>query len=82
MHCVKSDVTHLSDGMNSYFDRGQQATETLNADASAFTPRAETQQIVSSKDGGNAGAKANKGNVSQKMYSQNISKLSKTRVVT
>lgn len=33
VHRVKSDVTHRSDVMNPYFDKGQQATQPLSADA-------------------------------------------------
>lgn len=56
VHTVKSDVTHHSDGMNSYVDKGQQTTQTLNSDGKSFIP---TPQMVSS------GANANKRNISQ-----------------
>lgn len=63
VHSAKSDVTHYSDGINSYVDKGQQTTQILNADAKSFIP---TQQMVSS------GANANKRNISQIIHSQTI----------
>ncbi len=63
VHSVKSDVRHRFDGINSYVDKGQQTTQSLNADAKSFI---STQQMVSS------GANANKRNISQIIYPQTI----------
>ncbi len=63
VHSVKSDVRHHSDGINSYVDKGQQTTQSLNADAKSFI---STHQMVSS------GANANKRNISQIIYPQTI----------
>lgn len=40
---VQSNLSKVSDGMESYFDRGQQQKKTVDAEADTFVPQIHTQ---------------------------------------